>query len=446
MQPFPWSDLLIIVALIAVNGLFALSEMAIVSSRRPRLQAMENAGRTGAETALMLHDEPGPFLSTVQIGITLVGIVAGAYSGATLGEPVAERFAAAGVAPGLAGDIGIVLVVTLITYLTLTVGELVPKQFALRAPEKVAVLIAPPMAALARAAAPLVWLLNATTALFLRALGQSEDAQARVTTEELHLIVSEAHKAGAIEESERSMIAGVIRLADRPVRGVMTPRTEVDWIDIDADEETVRARLSETPHTRLPVAEGSVDNIIGVIQARDVLAALLSGRGLGLRELVRGAPLVPDVMDASDALDILRGADVPIALVHDEYGHFEGLLTPADLLSAIAGAFKSDQDEDEEEAAVQRADGSWLIAGSMHADELADMLSIRIPGPDDRDFETVAGFCLAVLTHIPETGEAFEFDDWRFEIIDLDARKIDKILVSAVDRPGAGEEAGGTPE
>ena len=265
MPPFPWVDLLIILALIAGNGVFAMSEMAVVSSREARLQAMVNNGRAGAERALALHREPGPFLSTVQIGITLVGIVAGAYSGATLGQPVAARLAGLGLDPELVGTLGITLVVATITYLTLTIGELVPKQFALRSPETIAALIATPMSILARIAAPLVWLLAKTTGVLLRLVGASEGDKEHVTAEELHLIVAEAQRSGAIEESERLMIAGVMRLADRPVRGVMTPRTQVDWLDISAGDAEVRAHLIDSPHTRLPIAEGTVDRIVGVV-------------------------------------------------------------------------------------------------------------------------------------------------------------------------------------
>lgn len=431
MQPFPWSDLGIILVLIAVNGVFAMSEMSIVSSRKPRLQAMMNAGRPGARTAFELHDHPARFLSTVQIGITLVGIIAGAYSGATLAAPVAERLATIGVPPDISGEAGIVLVVSLITYLSLTIGELVPKQLALRNPERVAVFIAPPMSALSRFAGPLVWVLEKSTNTLLRLFGAARDDRDHVTAEELHLIVSEATSAGIIDEGERQMISGVMRLANRPVRGVMTPRTRVDWLDADADEDETRRELIATPHTRLPVAEGSIDRIVGVVQARDVMAALLEGRTVNLRSLMRNAPLVPDVMDAADALDILRNADVPIALVNDEYGHFEGILTPADLLAAIAGAFKSDQDEGSEPDAIERKDGSWLLSGSMPADEMAETLGLKLPV--DRDFQTVAGFALSILTHLPDIGEIFEHDGWTFEVVDIDGRKIDKLLATQTE-------------
>ena len=440
MPDFPWTDLLIIFTLVGANGVFAMSEMAIVSSREARLQALVNKGKRGAEMALSLHRNPGTFLSTVQIGITLVGIINGAYSGATLAEPGEAILTSYGVSADLAHTLALIVVVSVITYLTLTIGELVPKQFALQSPETLSTVIAPPMAILARVASPLVWLLDKSTGMFLRIFGGADRSDQRVTAEELHLLVKEAQRAGAIEETERIMIAGVMRLADRPVRGVMTPRTEVDWLDVDASEAEVRAHLIDSPHTRLPVAEGAVDRIVGVIQARDVLAALLAGQALSLRDLMRSGPRIPDVMDASDALDILRKAEIPMGLVQDEYGHFEGVLTPADLLAAIAGVFMSDVDEGAAEPAVRRADGSWLLAGSMHADEMADRVGISIPDPDDRDFETVAGFALAVLTHIPEVGETFEYDGCEFEIVDLDGHKIDKVL--ATPAPSDPEEDG----
>jgi putative hemolysin len=435
MQPFPWLDVAIILALIALNGFFALSELAIVSARRPRLQSMEKARRRGAATALLLASDPGRFLSSVQIGITLVGIVAGAYSGATLGGPVAERLAGLGLSPEAAKDAGLAVVIALTTYFSLIIGELLPKQFALRSPEAIAAAVAPVMAGVARVGAPLVWLLDRSTALVFRLLGLQREADNQVTAEELHLVVAEAQSAGVIEESERAMISGVMRLADRPVRAVMTPRGQVDWLEADADEAAVRARLIETPHTRLPIAEGTVDRIIGVVQARDVLATLLENKPLHLRTLARPVAVVPDLMDATDALAMLRDAEVPMALVHDEYGHFEGVLTPSDLLAAITGAFRSDIDVGTDPPAVAREDGSWLLSGSLPADEMAERLGIDLP--DDRDYHTVAGYVLGQLRHLPETGEVFTAGDWRFEVVDMDGRKIDKVLVSPNPREPA---------
>ena len=430
MTPFPWIDVAIIIGLIALNGLFAMSELAIVSARRPRLQAMERAGKTGAGVAIRLADDPGKFLSTVQIGITLIGILAGAYSGASLGGPVAERLQAwFGLDPDSAQTAGFTLVIVLTTYLSLIIGELVPKQFALRSPEPIAALMATPMLWLAKLTKPFVWMLDGTSALIFRLLRMNRESENHVTAEELHLVVAEATRSGVIDDSERQIISGVVRLADRPVREVMTPRTDVDFIDADSDAGDVRRALGETPHTRIPVIEGSIDRVIGVVQSRDVAAALFRGEKLDIRTLMRKAEVVPDQIEAMDALNRLRLADVPMLLVHDEYGHFEGIVTPADLLSAIAGEFASDQDIGTEPSVVEREDGSLLVSGSMSADALAARLGLTLE--DDRDYATAAGHALYVLKRLPEVGEVFEDQGWRFEIIDMDGRKIDKLLVSA---------------
>lgn len=429
LTPFPWGDLLIILVLVALNGVFAMSELAVVSARRPRLQALEKAGRKGAGAALSLAADPGKFLSTVQIGITLIGIGTGAYSGASLGGPVGERIAALGVAPNLAENIGFAVVIGLTTYASLIVGELVPKQFALRAPEPIALVVARPMMGLAKVTAPIVWVLDASSSLIFKALGLARESESHVTAEELHLIVAEASRSGVIEESERAIISGVVRLADRPVREVMTQRMDVDWIDIGADEETIRAKLLATPHTRLPVGRGSVEDIIGIVQARDIMTALFRGEPLVMDMLMRRAEIVPDQVDAMDALEVLRKSDVPMVMVHDEYGHFEGIVTPADLLSAIAGHFASDRDAYDEPDVVEREDGSLLVSGQMPIDQLAERIEISLP--EDRDYATVAGHVLWLLKRLPEVGDFAEDQGWRFEIVDMDGRKIDKLLVAA---------------
>jgi putative hemolysin len=426
--PFPWADLVIILALVALNGLFAMSELAIVSARKPRLQAMEKAGRRGARTALALASDPGKFLSTVQIGITLIGIGTGAYSGASLGGPVGDRLQTLGLERETAQTLGFAIVIGLTTYASLIIGELVPKQFALRAPEPIAVLMAGPMFWLSRITAPIVWVLDGSSSLIFRLLRMNRESENHVTAEELHLIVAEASKSGVIEESERAIISGVVRLADRPVREVMTQRMDVDWIDIDADEATIRARLLETPHTRLPVGRGSVEDIIGIVQARDIMTALFRGEALDLRALMRKAEILPDQVDAMDALEVLRRADVPMVMVHDEYGHFEGIVTPADLLSAIAGHFASDRDEYDEPELVEREDGSLLVSGQMPMDLLADRIGIDLP--EDRDYATVAGHALWLMKRLPEVGDFIDDQGWRFEIVDMDGRKIDKLLIA----------------
>ena len=430
LAPFPWLDLGIILLLVVLNGVLAMSELAIVSARRPRLKAMEKAGRKGATTALSLASDPGRFLSAVQIGITLIGILAGAYSGASLGTPVGQRLALLGIDPTTSARLGFAIVIVLVTYVSLVIGELVPKQFALRSPERIAVVMAVPMLWIARVTAPLVWLLDRTSSLIFALLRMNRESADHVTAEDLHLVVAEATHAGVLEESERAIISGVVRLSDRPTREIMTPRTEVDWIDADADAEAVRAFLRSTPHSRIPVAEGTVDNVVGVVQARDIIAAALEGAPLDLRALMREVPVIHDQMDAMDALSVLQASEVPMVFVHDEYGHFDGLVTPADLLTALAGVFASDADLDTDPPLVERDDGSWWVSGSISADALSDRLGI--PLPQDRDYATAAGFALSVLKHLPEVGERFRFAGWQFEIVDMDGRKIDKLLASEI--------------
>ena len=428
LAPIPWFDVLLILALIALNGVLAMSELAIVSSREARLKALAKSGHRGAQCALDLAAEPGRFLSTVQSGITLIAIFAGAFSGASLGEPTAQRLEILGLDPKTAHTVGFGIVIVLTTFVSLVIGEIVPKQFALRSPEPIAVIVSRPLRWLSKITAPFVWLLDRSSSLIFKALGLDRESKNQVTAEELHLVVAEAQSAGVLEESERAIISGIVRLADRPVREVMTPRMEVDWIDISAKPDELRQALLETGHSRIPVADGSVENIIGVIQTRDVMSALLEGRPLDLEELCREAPVVPDLMDAMDALAVLRGADVPLALVNDEYGHLDGIVTPGSILAALAGTFAHDVEQGEEPPLVEREDGSWLVSGAASADVLGDQLGINMP--DDRDYSTVAGFALSVLKHLPETGEIFRHDGWSFEIVDMDGRKIDKLIAS----------------
>ncbi|MBL0407652.1 HlyC/CorC family transporter [Microvirga aerilata] len=422
-------ELTIVAVLIALNGLFSLSELAIVSSRKPRLKTMAEAGRAGARTALALAEEPGRFLSTVQIGITLVGILAGAFSGASLGGRLADILTSCGLSAGVAGPLGYGLVVAVITYLSVVIGELVPKHLALGNTEAIACAVAPLMAMASKVAAPVIWLLDASTRLVFRLLGKSAASDSAVTEEEIRTVVAEAETAGVIETDERKMISGVLRLGDKAVRGIMTPRTDVDWIDLADSESEIRDCLIRTSHSRLPVAEGSPDNVMGIVQARELLAASLSGEAFDLRAYIRQAPFIPDTLDALDALHLLQEAEVPMALVHDEYGHFDGLVTPADILDAIAGAFRSDEGNEEPEA-VQREDGSWLLAGWMPADEMAEQLEVTLP--QQRHYETVAGLVIHELQHLPETGEAVETLGWRFEVVDMDGRRVDKVLARRI--------------
>ncbi len=435
MTPFPWTDLIIIAGLIVLNGVFAMSELAIVSARTNTLRARSEEGSTSARTAIRLAAEPGKFLSTVQIGITLISIIAGAYSGASLGGPVGERLVAIGVPPDIAGQVGFILAIALTTYFTLVIGELVPKQLALRAAVPISLVMAQPMALLARVAAPLVWVLDKSSATLIRLFGIRSGSASSVTAEELQMIFAEATRSGVIEAEQHQILTGVVRLAERPVRELMTPRTELDWIDADADLDAIQATIGESPHSLLPVAEGSPDQILGIVKVREVLAAMVAGEAPNLRAMTRRAEVVPDQLDAMDALRVLQSAEIAMAVVHDEYGHFEGVVTPVDLLTAIAGHFASDQDQGETPQIIERPDGSMLVSGALSADALADRLQLDYG--DDREFGTAAGYVLSVMKKLPVEGESFSAQGWCFVIADMDRRRIDKILIKK--EPGAAE-------
>ncbi|MEA1618695.1 hemolysin family protein [Erythrobacter sp. T5W1-R] len=431
MTPFPWTDLVIIIALIVLNGVFAMSELAIVSAKTSTLETRAEAGSSSARMAIRLAADPGKFLSTVQIGITLIGIIAGAYSGASLGGPVGERLALLGVPARFTSEAGFALVIAVTTYLSLIVGELVPKQLALRNAVAVAMVMARPMDLLARAAAPLVWVLDKSSALLIALFGLRNRDQETFTAEELQIIFAEATRSGVIEAEQHQILTGVVRLAERPVREMMTPRTEVDWIEADAADAEIRARIATSPHSLLLVAEGSPDNVLGVVKVRDVLAALVADGTAKVRALTRKVEVVPDQLDAMDALRVLQSADVAMALVHDEYGHFEGIVTPIDLLTAIVGNFASDQDAGDIPQIIEREDGSLLVSGALSADALSDRLGLEYG--EDRDFGTAAGYALSVLRKLPVEGEVFRDQGWRFEVVDMDGRRIDKLLVSKED-------------
>ncbi|MXO60591.1 DUF21 domain-containing protein [Altererythrobacter salegens] len=428
MAPFPWFDLAILAGLILLNGIFAMSELAIVSARTARLKVLADKGSRSARTVLALAGDPGKFLSTVQVGITLIGIIAGAFSGATLGAPMGERLELLGLEPDTAQTAGFALVIALTTYFSLVVGELVPKQLALRKALPIALVMAPPMALMARAAAPVVWLLDTSSSMIMRLIGVRHRGEHGLSAEEIHMIFAEATRSGVIEEGERAILSGIMRLTDRTVRELMTPRTQIDWLDLHADSKEISETIAASPHSMLPVADGSVDKVVGVVKVREVLAELVAGRPVYLDRLVRKAEVVPDQLDAMDALRILQSSGLGMAMVHDEYGHLDGIVTPADLLNAMAGNFASHQDEGDEPELVEREDGSLLVAGAMSADALAERLGIDLP--QAREFATAAGYVLFMLKRLPEVGEHFHDQGWRFEVVDLDGRKIDKLLVS----------------
>ncbi|MBR0826574.1 HlyC/CorC family transporter [Bradyrhizobium manausense] len=427
-------ELAIVVVLIVVNGLLSMSELAVVSSRPARLAILANRGVRGAQRALALASDPGRFLSTVQIGITLVGVLSGAFSGATLGQRLAQWLVELGLSSGAADIVGVGIVVTVITYATLIVGELVPKQVALRDPESIAVKVAPAMELLAKISLPLVLLLDLSGKVILTLLGRGGKAEETVSEDEIHHIVHEAESAGVLEPGEKEMIAGVMRLGDRPVGAVMTPRTEVDEIDLSDDPADIREIIAKSPHSRFPASDGDRERPIGVLQAKDLLVAYMNERSPDLRALVREAPGIPASADARDVLAILRAAPVHVGLVYDEYGGFEGVVTAADILESIVGAFHSEEGPPEP-AYVKRSDDSLLIEGWMPVDEFGELLGIELPR--HHRFHTVAGLVLQQFNVLPNVGDAFDLGGWHIEVIDLDGRRIDKILATRREQAAA---------
>lgn len=422
-------ELLIVLVLVLCNGLLSMSELAVVSSRPARLKVLAAEGNKGAAVALRLAEDPGKFLSSAQVGISLIGVLSGAFSGATLGDRFSEWLLGRGLPEAAASTIGVGSVVVLITYVSLILGELVPKQLALRDAERIAARVAPTMQFIARVAAPLVWLLDISSRLVMTILGQTGRSEDRVTDEEVKTIIAEAESQGVLESEERSMISGVMRFADRSARGLMTPRLDVEMVDLADPPEQIMQLLRVSHHSVVPVHEGGEpDNIIGVIVRKDLIDIFASGATVDVRALVKPAPVVLDQADAITVLSAIRSAIVHLALVFDEYGHFEGIITSGDILGAITGGFQ--EEEGEESAFTQRDDGSYLVSGWMPVDEFAD--KIGVPIPKDPPYETVAGYVLAELNHLPAVGESFVREPWRIEVLDLDGRRIDKVLVAKV--------------
>lgn len=425
-------EILLIAFLTILNGLLAMSELAVVSARPVRLKALQDTNVAGARTALALAQDPGRFLSTVQIGITLVGILNGALSGATLGRRLGQWLAGQGIPGDIAAPAGVGTVVVIITYFSLIIGELVPKRVALRNPERIAALVAPPMQFLAVLTTPVVWLLDVSGQLVLKLLRQDGEAADKVTEEEVRNLIADAESAGVIESDERSMIAGVMRFADRSAEGLETPRRDVEVIDLADDPEEIRKQLLATRHARLPVQDGKPDDIVGAILVHEVMAALAEEQPFDPRAHIHKVPVVPDHLDALSMLRAIRASSVHLALVFDEYGHFEGVITTGDILEAITGAFK--EEGDEEPALVVRKDGSWLVEGWMPVDEFAAAIGVDLPPREG--FETVAGLLLSRTKRLPRVGERIAIDPLSFEVIDLDGRRIDKVLVTRRDGPG----------
>ena len=421
-----FTEILVILALIVLNGVLAMSELAIVSARPARLKPLEGKSR-GARMALRLAEHPGRFLSTVQIGITAVGVLSGALSGATLGTRLEGWLVARGIEPDWASTLGVGGVVLAITYVSLIVGELVPKQMALRNAEGIAIRMAPAMTLLSVVAAPLVWFLERSGRALLWLLGQRGESENRVTEEEVHVLLAEAHEGGVLETEEREMITGVMRLSDRTARALMTPRHEVEMLPLDASGVEAVAAVRKIARPRMPVANAEGE-VVGIVLLTEAFQVVSRRETLSIKALVHEVPVVSDRAEALDVLEILQKSEHRLALVYDEYGHFEGILTTGDVLEAITGSVAAS--EPDEPAIVERADGSLLVAGWMPVDEFCDRLGL--PREMAGEYDTVAGLVLHQLGHIPDLGATFNAEGYCFEVIDLDGRRIDKVLVARV--------------
>jgi putative hemolysin len=420
---------LIIFFLILLNGFFAMSELAMVSAKRSRLQQLADDGSRRAARALRLVEDPTGFLSTVQVGITLVGIFAGAYGGSVFAEPLADILE-----PTLgtsADTTAFVVVVVIITYLSLIFGELVPKRFALTRAESIAVAVAPVMQGLATVGAPIVWLLRVSTMAVSKLVGASAEDSSMVTEEDVKAMIAEGTQTGVFEEKEREMLEGVLRIADRSVRSIMVPRPDTIWLSVSDSPTEILDEIHSSGHSRFPVMGSDAEDIIGVVQAKDLLEQQRDGGVLDIAKAVRDPLFVNETMPVLKLLDRFRAVNLHMAIVLDEYGSFEGIVTPTDILVAIAGSLPEGQHD--EYSVVKRGDGSWLLDGGMPIDDVERAIS-WLKLPKDRDYETIAGFVLEEFGHIPNVGESFEWNEWRFEVVDLDGRRIDKVLAMRIDQ------------
>lgn len=416
---------LTILLLIILNGAFALSEIAVVSSRKVRLQQRANEGDRGARTALELAENPNIFISTTQIGMTLIGVLAGAFGGATIADALALQFEKIEMLAPYAHSLGLGIVVVLITVFTLILGELVPKRLALHDPERIAAVVAGPMRLLSRIFSPVVRLMSGTTDVILRLMGVEPNGDPPVTEEELQVLLDQGTQAGVFEEAEQDMVEGVFSLSDRRVNSLMTPRTEIAWIDISDSMEAIRATLAESPYSRFPVCHDELDNVLGVIKARDLLMANLNSEKLNLKAHLRPVVYIPETAFASRALEMFKQGKPELMLAIDEFGGVQGLLTLTDILEEIVGGIEIGEPQ-----ATQRQDGSWLLDGMLAAEDFKEIFDLR-DLPDEEEYETLGGFVMIHLGRIPQAGDHFEWNDLRLEVMDMDGKRVDKVLVSA---------------
>jgi putative hemolysin len=425
-------EIVIILLLIMANGLLAMSEIAIVSSRTIRLQQQAASGSKGAQVALELADDPGRFLSTIQIGITLVGVFTGAFGGATLARPLSDFLSQFQLIDRSSGPIAIAIVVVTITYLSLVIGELVPKRIALNNPERAASMIAQPMAGLSKLASPLVKLLSFSTAVVLKLLGVRDRDEGEVTEQDVEMMISQGTEMGVFEPIEQEMVKQVFRMSDQRAENLITPRPEVVSIDLEEPQETNRQKIIDHGHSYLPVIQGDLDHVQGYVRAVDLLAQCLLGQDLDYQAVLRTAQFVPERAPVFDVLERFKRSGAQIAFVVDEFGGIQGLLTHTDILEAIVGDIHEPEDEIDPDI-VQRDDGSWLIDGMVPIQEFRQLFELKsLPGEEEGHFHTLGGFVITYLGRIPTTGDRIELEMLNLEVVDMDGHRVDKLLVTFV--------------
>ena len=426
----PALEILIIFLLIVANGVFAMSEAAIISARKERLQQLAEAGNSQARAALELATHPNQFLATVQIGITLVGILAGAFGGATIAEEIAARLSVVPFLAPYSEIVGVGIVVLGLTYFSLIIGELVPKRLALNNAERIASAVAAPMRALSAIAAPVVRLLNVSTDVVIRVLGVKPSTEPSITPEEIKILIEQGTESGVFEEAEQDMIESVLRLNERRVGAFMTPRMQIVWFGIEDSAEEIQRKIANSRHSRFPVIQDSLDNVLGIVRAKDLLTQSLANQRLDLMAWLHPPLFIPENMSALKVLELFKQKGTHIALVTDEYGGIQGMVTHNDILEAIVGYIHSAGSPAEPEA-TRREDGSWLLDGLLPIDKLKEIFDIeKLPDEEQSHYQTVGGFVMAQVRNIPLVGQRFEWGNLCFEVVDMDGRRVDKVLVT----------------
>ncbi|MDX2244832.1 MAG: hemolysin family protein [Leptolyngbyaceae cyanobacterium bins.302] len=434
-------EIALILLLVVANGIFSGSEIAVVSARKVRLEQLADQGNRKARAALKLANSPNDFLSTVQIGITLIGILSGAVGGATLAQRLKPALDGIPALQPYSEGISVAIVVSIITYLSLVIGELVPKRIALNEPEQIACAVARPMRFLSRFTAPLVHLLSLSTDALLKLLNVKASEEPEVTEEEIKVLIRQGAESGMFEEVEHEMVERVFRLGDRPIKALMTPRIDVAWLDIESPLEENLREVMESNHSRFPVGRGSLDNCVGVVRGSSLLAAHLSHQEIDLEAMAQSPLYVAETTRVLNVLEQFKEAGTHIALITDEYGGIEGVVTLNDLMEAIVGDLPSLEDQDEP-MVIQRDDGSWLLDGSLGIDEIKEIFDKDLlPGEDTGNFHTLGGYIMHSLGHIPESGQHFEYEELRFEVMDMDGTRVDKVLVNVNPKENLASEA-----